>query len=355
MKELIEKFKAGTISDEEKAILDAWYNQQAASRSADISQKEVQESLRRISSRLDIQPVMKPVRNWPKMAAAAILLLLTGGVLYYVMDKPAVTETKPIAVIQPGSHKAILQLASGKQIALSAQEEGIMVKGEKVLYNDGKQVEGAVSASQLQYMQLSTPKGGQYRITLPDGTQVWLNSASKLTYPDRFEGANRLVELDGEAYFSVSPSEQPFIVKSREQEVQVLGTDFNIMSYDDEPYIETALVSGAVKVSGAGTAAVLKPGFETHLSASGLKVTTADLKAATAWKDGMFYFSNADLRSVMNQLKRWYDIDVEYKTDRQGDEFMGQIPRNKPLENVLEILRLSGVNFRIEGRRLIVY
>jgi transmembrane sensor len=344
--ELIEKYRAGTISDEEKAILESWYNMEAAARSADLSEQEVQESLGKISRRL----MIKPERTWLK-AAAAILLLLAGGTVYYSLNKQVVNKKPVIAEIQPGGTKATLQLASGKKIELNGQKAGIVVNGQQVVYNDGKQVEGAVNGAQLQYMQLSTPKGGQYQITLPDGTQAWLNSASKLTYPDRFENAERVVELDGEAYFSVSKSDKPFIVKSRGQEVQVLGTTFNIMAYNDEPYLITTLVSGAVKVNGS----VLKPGFAAHVSASGLTITEADLKAATAWKDGLFYFSNADLRSVMNQLKRWYDIDIEYQTDRKGDEFMGQIPRDKPLDNVLEILRLSGIRFRMEGRKLIVY
>jgi ferric-dicitrate binding protein FerR (iron transport regulator) len=348
--ELLEKYKSGTISAEEKALLDDWYNQVASAKSAPAADNDdVQASLRRIRNRLPVE--RDPVRIWPKLAAAATLLILAGGLLYfYTLLHPQVT--RPVALHTPGqltNNKVILQLASGKKIELNSQQEGITIKGKQVIYNNGNIITAAGTA-QVQNMTLSTPKGSQYRITLPDGTQVWLNATTRLTYPDRFEGDNRIVQLDGEAYFEVSPDVHPFIVKSRGQEVVVLGTSFNIMAYENEPYIETALVSGAVKVN----ATVLKPGFKTQLSPDGTQVLTADLKAITAWKDGMFYFRNANLTTIMRQLQRWYDIDVEYKTMRTEDEFTGQIPRNKPLEKVLEILQLSGVNCKVEGRKLIV-
>lgn len=347
--ELLEKYKTGTISAEEKAVLEAWYNQAAASKSAPVADADVQESLRRIRNRLPME--RKPAKIWPKLAAAATLLLLAGGLLYFY-NLPQPQTFVPVAVhtpAQPNSNKVILQLASGKKIELNSQQEGITVKGKQVVYNNGNIVTTAAT-TQVQYMTLSTPKGSQYRITLPDGTQVWLNAATKLTYPDRFEGDNREVQLDGEAFFDVTPDVHPFIVKSRGQAVVVLGTTFNIMAYDDESYIETALVSGSVKVNET----ILKPGYKAQLSPEGTQVLNADLKAITAWKDGMFYFRNANLTTIMHQLQRWYDIDVVYKTTRTGDEFTGQIPRNKPLEKVLEILQLSGVNCTVEGRKLIV-
>lgn len=341
--ELLEKYQAGTASDEEKAMIESWYNMVAAKEAAPVD--EVQESLQRVRNRL---PLPKQARIWPKLAAAAAVLLL----LVYII-RPGGSLKKPLVnridSIYPGGNHAVLKLASGQQIALNSQQPGIVVKGKKVLYKNGNEV--TTASVGIQYMQLMTPKGGQYQITLPDGTQVWLNSATKLTYPDHFEGANRQVELDGEAYFAVAKATQPFIVKSRGQEVRVLGTEFNIMAYADEAFIQTALVTGAVKVNET----LLKPGFEAHFSNESIDVVPSDLKVVTAWKNGLFYFKDASLQTVMNQLQRWYDIEVTYQSERKGDEFNGQIPRDKPLEKVLEILKLSGINFKMNGRQLIVY
>lgn len=344
---LLEKYKTGTISDEEKALLEDLYNQMAAASSLPVDNDQVQDSLRRIRNRLPVQ--RKQAGIWPKLAVAATLLLMAGGAIYYyTMPQPPV-HTTGLSQAPANSQKVTLQLASGKKIELNSQQEEIMVKGKQVVYNNGNMV-ASTNTAQVQYMTLSTPKGTQYRITLPDGTKVWLNAATKLTYPDRFEGDNRVVQLTGEAYFEVSPDVHPFIVNSRGQAVVVLGTVFNIMAYEDEPYIETALVSGSVKVNET----ILKPGFKAQYTPDGTQVLNADLKTITAWKDGMFYFRDASLTTIMHQLQRWYDIEVVYKTTRTGDEFTGQIPRNKPLEKVLEILQLSGVNCKVEGRTLIV-
>ncbi|WP_343671083.1 FecR domain-containing protein [Chitinophaga sp.] len=344
--ELLEKYQAGTTSDEENAMLESWYNMEAIKRSAAID--DVQESLDRISNRL---PLPRKISVWPRLAAAAAVLLLA---VFYFFHTGSRVKHKHVLVhktdsIRPGGNHAVLKLASGQQIVLNSQQPGIVVKGKQVLYKDGNEVTTANMG--LQYMQLITPKGGQYQVTLPDGTQVWLNSATKLTYPDHFEGDTRQVELDGEAYFAVSKGTQPFIVKSRGQAVQVLGTEFNIMAYADESTIQTALVTGAVKVNET----LLKPGFEAHFSPDGIQVVPSDIKVVTAWKNGLFYFKDASLQTVMNQLQRWYNIEVIYQSERKGDEFNGQIPRDKPLEKVLEILQLSGVNFKMNGRQLIVY
>lgn len=348
--ELLEKYRAGNISEEEKALLESWYNTTAAAKDAAIDDAGVQESLQRIKARL---PLPKPVNRWPRMAAAAAIVLLAGGALLYFTHtrysaKPLVGKAD---TVRAGGNHAVLQLASGQQITLNSQQKGIVLKGKQILYNDGHEVTAANNNNQLQFMQLITPKGGQYQITLPDGTQVWLNAASKLTYPDHFEGAYRQVELEGEAYFAVSKDTHPFIVKSRGQQVLVLGTDFNIMAYAEESDIQTALVAGAVKVNET----LLKPGFEAHYSPDGVQVVPSDLKVVTAWKNGLFYFRDASLQTVMNQLQRWYDIEVVYQSERKGDEFNGQIPRDKPLNKVLEILTLSGINFKMNGRQLIVY
>jgi ferric-dicitrate binding protein FerR (iron transport regulator) len=205
---------------------------------------------------------------------------------------------------------------------------------------------------------LTTPRGGQYEVMLPDGTKVWLNSASSLTYPVTFAGKERRVELTGEAYFEVAKNtSSPFFVKTSGQTVKVLGTHFNINSYEDEKCVKTTLLEGSVVITSDGNkqAVNLKPGQQSVNKAASFDVINeADIDEAVAWKNGKFLFRNTDLQTVMRQLSRWYDVDVEYQGTIAERHYRGRISRNVPVSQVFEILKTSGINFIINGRTIIV-
>src|SRR5690606_16157854 len=227
------------------------------------------------------------------VTAAAILIFLSVGLYWYTTTQQR-ADTGQIALEQgrdvlPGGNRAILTLDAGRQIALSDAHRGIIID-ESLRYEDGTAV-GAPDLQSVESLRTTTPNGGQYQLTLPDGTEVWLNAASSLRYPTRFTGGTRVVELAGEAYFAVAKnSQQPFIVKSSGQEIEVLGTEFNISAYADETEARTTLIEGAVKVSHhlTGVVRVLAPGEQAIRTDDQLRITTADLNTVTAWKNGRF-------------------------------------------------------------------
>ncbi|HQW44934.1 MAG TPA: FecR domain-containing protein, partial [Chitinophagaceae bacterium] len=207
-----------------------------------------------------------------------------------------------------------------------------------------------------------TPRGGQYQVTLSDGTQVWLNAASSIRFPVVFTGTERKVEITGEAYFEVAKNKaMPFKVTAGSSEVEVLGTHFNINSYTDEPYIKTTLLEGSVKVTVPASAAgqsskILQYGQQTAVNKEGKisVLNNADLEEAVAWKNGRFQFKSADLKTILRQISRWYDADVEYRGN-VNIHFTGQLPRNDNVNKVFEKLALTGeVNFKVEGKKIIV-
>ncbi|MGY0037823.1 FecR family protein [Pedobacter sp. NJ-S-72] len=204
---------------------------------------------------------------------------------------------------------------------------------------------------------VSTPRGGQYRIILPDGTKVWLNSSSSLKFPEQFTSNERNVELKGEAYFEVAKNaSKPFKVTVNSTVVKVLGTHFNIMAYNDDPFIKTTLLEGSVQLSNITTLDILKPGQQAVINKSGfVKVINTDTEQSIAWKNGYFFFNRANLKDIMKQLSRWYNIDVIYKGKMPvEEEFVGKIKRDSELSKTLKILEFSGVNFKIIGNQLIV-
>jgi ferric-dicitrate binding protein FerR (iron transport regulator) len=233
-----------------------------------------------------------------------------------------------------------------------------LLKNGQLLYNAGGPVKGAVT-----YNTMTTPKGRQFQLVLPDGSKVWLNAASSLRYPTVFAGNERTVEVTGEAYFEVARNAtKPFVVKvGHETEVQVLGTHFNINSYKDEANINTTLLEGSVRVLNKGKKALLKPGQSAQVAmqanqTAGIKIVNdVDMEKVMAWKNGLFNFQDASLQEVMHQLERWYDIEVVYEKGAPEIEFVGKMERSLSLSEVLRGLQISEVHFRIEqGRRLVV-
>jgi len=205
---------------------------------------------------------------------------------------------------------------------------------------------------------MTTPRGGQFRLTLPDGTAVWLNAQSSITYPVRFTGGERKVSVTGEAYFEVfkNPS-QPFVADIRTKgEVRVFGTHFDINAYEDEHSINTTLLEGSVSVSAGKNRRTIEPGQQVRILSDGSveqsSLTKSELSEVTAWKDGSFYFEEADIRTVMRQMQRWYDVDIEYQGEVR-EKFHLDIRRSTTLDNVFRILQETrGVHFKIEGRKI---
>jgi ferric-dicitrate binding protein FerR (iron transport regulator) len=322
------------------------------------------------------QPVVHRVhllrRAWFRYAAAAVFIIAV-GILAVVKYADRQQPKRVVAIVKiddvlPGRERAVLTLANGKAIILDSAQGNIMKQGDLTVNNLNGKLGYEGKDKEVQYHTLSTPKGGQYKLRLPDGTDVWLNAASSITYPTAFTGNDRKVTVTGEVYFEVAKDKtKPFKVNvDNKSEVEVLGTHFNINSYGDDGSIKTTLLEGSVKVSsgipdksgqaGNRESAILKPGEQVSLSQPSqlshpIPVQTDEVMA---WKNGLFNFNQADLKMVMAQLSRWYDIDVKYEGDIPAHTFRGKITRDLKLSQVVKILEDVGVKFKIEGRTLVV-
>ena len=303
------------------------------------------------------------------VAAAAFICVLAG--VYFMRqilkEKPAVAQKTQNGSIKkdiaPGGNKATLTLADGSVILLDSTAHGKLANygNMKVLKIDAGKVsyQQANSSRQLtmQYNTVTTPRGGQYQVILPDGSKVWLNAASSLKFPTVFLGKERNVQLSGEAYFEVAHNEkQPFKVNAKGVEVLVLGTHFNINSYDDEGTIKTTLLQGSVRetIVERQQSVTIKPGQQAQVGKDKVINVTSDVDIAhvIAWQSGLFEFNNSDLGTIMRQISRWYDVDVVYESKPGDAKFGGGISKNLPLSEVLQLLQANGVKFQLEGRVL---
>lgn len=297
--------------------------------------------------------------------AAAILLLLSVAVYQFrITDRiPATTAAtgKPDGEIVPGSDKAMLTLADGSIVILdSIGTRAMWQGGTNIRQYRGQlkylQQESETSSS---YNTLTTPRGGQFRLTLPDGSEIWLNAASSITYPTAFTGNRRKVMISGEVYLEIVKNENmPFeVIVNNEIEITVLGTRFNINAYKDEPSISMTLLEGAIKVSRANNDQLLMPLQQEQLLPDGTFkiISDVDTTSIVAWKNGQFSFNDADIPAVMRQINRWYDADVVYKSSEVSQHFMGAIPRSVPVSKLLTMLELTGqLHFKVEGKKIIV-
>lgn len=300
------------------------------------------------------------LRKWIPYAAAAAILVVMGSMwVLFSDDKQEVRSESILAAeeILPGGHRATLTLANGRTIDLSEAQTGIIVAEENITYSDGDTLLVAPSETLV----LTTPKGGTYQITLADGTKVWLNAATTLRYPSRFDEAERLVEVSGEAYFAVAKDKsRPFKVKSSGQVIEVLGTAFNISAYPEENEIKTTLVEGAVQLVNLASNSVdrLRPGEQAVVSGSTTNISNVSIDPFTAWKDGFFYFDNVQPQKAIEQVARWYDLEVVYDGKPSESSVFGMIERSKPLDAVLKSFAKSGLDFEVRQRssdkRLIV-
>ncbi|KIA96691.1 hypothetical protein OC25_02940 [Pedobacter kyungheensis] len=300
-----------------------------------------------------------------KWAAAAAVLVVFSFTAYLSLNKKK--EHVFASDVAPGKNKAVLTLANGKKISLSdaltgdiAKEAGFSItktaNGELV-YN----IAEAENANDTRLNTISTPNGGEWQIRLPDGTRVWLNAASSIQYSLNIGTAKeRLVKLDGEAYFEVSKNKaHPFVVETAKQTVEVLGTHFNINSYEEEQVTKTTLLEGSVRVSHNDTneSEVLEPGEQSLVSARGIAVKNVDVDEAVAWKQGYFMFNNEKQESILRKIARWYNVEIEY-ADPEAKEVMyyGTVSRFEKISKVLHKLEQTGeVRFDIKGNKVIVY
>lgn len=291
--------------------------------------------------------------------AAAILILVSIGIISYTINFTGEKKDPSLSKVvdpQPGTNLATLKLADGTTVELSNGQRGI-VMDDKPTYADGSDV---LTNEQIQQttrpLTLSTPNGGTYRLTLHDGTTVWLNSSSTLVYPSRFESNERVVHLTGEAYFAVKPSAQggtpvPFKVITGNQTVHVLGTEFNVSAYAKKKEVKTTLVTGSVAIAVESTiVGHLSPGQQATSDGKNIQVTDVDVRRFTGWKDGVFYFDRTPLVDAMEAVGRWYDVEVLYEGTVPHTLFYGEIGRDRPLSEVLAVLKEGGVNFRVESQ-----
>jgi len=303
-------------------------------------------------------------RRWiPYVAAAAMLVFSIGVWQYRHKMKERTQAESAIADIDPGGNRAYLTTESGQQISLSAGQSTLVI-GDEINYADGSLVEGVPNdISTIQNLQLVVPRGGTYQVILADGTKIWLNSGSKLRYPSRFEGAARVVELEGEGYFEVSKSyikvngnkeRQPFIVKTSRQNIEVLGTQFNISDYA-ESATKTTLLEGSIAIAVAQQKKILQPGQQATTFHDELAINKVNVSQVNAWKDGYFDFTDMQLEEVMNQLARWYDIDVTYEGKIPAITFYGTIERDNQLSTVLALLETNNLGYRLQNKKLTIF
>jgi ferric-dicitrate binding protein FerR (iron transport regulator) len=325
--------------------------------------KHSQDLLARINEEAEIVLTPSRFRLWPRIAAAASIILMLGAGGYFYYQRHAPKQQNQIANdVAPGHQGATLTLANGKKIILTqavngrlAKEAGVTISktaNGQLVYN----VEGASQGSKINT--LSTDNGETYKVHLPDGSDVWLNSASSLTYNTTLnDNGKRIVSLTGEAYFEIAKDKaHPFIVHTDKQDVEVLGTHFNINSYKDEPAVATTLLEGSVKVTSGTNRQIIKPGEQAINNGAGIKVATVDVDNITDWKDGDFNLNHVDFKVAMRKVARWYDVEIIYDKSVPDDiETGGWISRKQKLSAVLKFIESSGlVHFKMEGKKIYI-
>jgi len=302
------------------------------------------------------------------LAAAAVLMMALAGIYFFNIPAKTRSPLKPPAAAlasktdpgNPGTNKAVLTLASGRQLILDDTSTGniAMDAGVKIIKLDKGLVtykDNTNKSREIAYNTITTPRGGQYQLILPDGSHAWLNAASSLRFPTAFQGSDRKVELTGEGYFEVTHDPaHPFIVSFNHTEVKVLGTAFNIMAYEDEAAPQTTLVNGSVQVSKGGRQVLLQPGKMAVVKEDRVDIQEADIEQVTAWKNGMLSLENADLATVLRQVSRWYNVNVHYQAGVPEKRFFGLISRSVSLTTILEYLRKNDVHIEQEGSEITV-
>lgn len=353
----------GWTDEEEQVVTDAGHTEVLRS---EIFQA-IKERMKADHVHRNVVPFYKK-KLWRALAAASII---GGGLLLYLYrpttpNGPAIGGNKILAVhpvpVVPGRDKAILTLADGSVIDLDSSGTGrlarqgntsIRIKDGKIVYDPHK-----AGSNEMAYNTITTPRGGQYQVVLPDGTKVWLNATSYIKFPVAFTGSRRVVEVAGEAYFEVARNPaMPFIAKVRDVAVEVLGTHFNIMAYGEEQKIAATLLEGSVKVSRGSDKHMIVPGQQAVWTENGAfnLNNDVDMEEVVAWKNGKFHFNNADIKTIMRQIARWYDVDVEFENNAADIRLGGVISRKEDIRQLLNYFEIAGkVRFKVEEKKIIV-
>lgn len=368
--QMIEENKHSTSVQEMIAEELSTYNTNATEYSETINAERANELFSQILSKRQVQPAIPHYnsgKSWIKWAAAAAIVIAIAGVGYQYLQqtndtKNAIAKTdNPYPYdIPPGKKNATLTLSDGTRINLDSTANGRLAKEGATSItkqNDQLSYDYAGGLTNVQFNNIATARGNQYMVVLPDGTKVWLNASSSITFPTAFTENERRVKISGEAYFEVAKkANMPFIVSfSGDGEIEVLGTHFNVNTYNDDAVLRTTLLEGSVRISKNKATGILKPGQQAQLKDNAsMKITEADTDEVMAWKNGFFSFKDATTQAIMLQLSRWYDIDINFEGPTGKQLFTGEIDRSLSLISVLKILEKTKVHFRLEQNRKLV-
>jgi ferric-dicitrate binding protein FerR (iron transport regulator) len=368
---LIAGFLKQTLTEEEKDELDDWIlasdenmilfekmtdEKNVVQASAWFKKMNVEEDLQKTKKKNEAR---RPVRIRQYVVAAAIVIGIIVGVYLYgdsdnKIDKTSVVETQDI---MPGRDKATLTLDNGKIIELGSDGADTTINDQvKILRKDGQLIYNtATPTNEIAYHTLSIPRKGQYKLVLPDGSKVWLNSESSIRYPISFPDKERRVFVTGETFFEVAKDKsKPFRVERDDITVEALGTQFNVNAYSNEPYVATTLIEGSVLISKGSMENILKPGQQAQLKGNNFQIVNAETNDVMAWKNNQFKFRNTPIDVIMRQVERWYDADVVYQ-DNLSLHLNATIERDVPVSKLLHILEQTDqVHFKIEGKKIIV-
>jgi len=362
-KEILERYNSGTATSEEKALVEDWYST-TSNEDTDVTDDRLKLLKEEVYNSLPIHKEKATVKLWPRIAVAASIILVASIGSYFLSHQHKESQTAYFKNdIAPGHNRATLTLADGKKIVLTKGLSGQLAQQAQTSIGiNGRSAiiyTATGNPAAIIYNTLSTATGEQspYPLVLADGSKVWLDAKSSITFPVAF-GKDRIVKITGEAYFEVvHDNARPFKVMVRNQTVEDIGTHFNVSAYDDEKAVTTTLLEGAVKVvtPGSTSGVLLKPGQQSVLKGSAFNVSNANLEETMAWKNGYFRFNNENIESIMLKLSRWYNIEVVYEGAVSAEKFYATSSRTKNISEVLNLLqKTKGVHFKIEGRRVTV-
>lgn len=377
-KELMELLAKSENEPQVKALLKKMFEHedpqiQMTNQVADVLLKNILEKGK--TDVVSIQQRGRQFTTWMRVAAAAVIILFVSAISYWFVAERGkdniaasirTSETKKTLAILPGGNHATLTLADGSTITLDSVKNGSIKGGSAIINKKGGLLVYDASRSKagapVSYNTLTTPRGGQYQVVLPDGSKVWLNASSSLHFPTAFIGKDREVELTGEAYFEVAKNKnKPFHVKVDGMQIEVLGTHFNVNAYPDENDIKTTLLEGSVKLKSGSASGLLQPGQQGILDKdpdkSGgyqIEIKNANMDEVMAWKNRLFQFDGDGIETIMREISRWYNVDIVYSGKVPKRSFEGKISRDAPLSDVLKILELSNVKFNVEGKKIVV-